>query len=91
MERTLNTTDGWEAVVNTLERKERVKQFHEKRKAEKLSRLAATICIQTFLAIVTGIFGLTGALVGWISAPVAFTLAALACFNSGRYCQLRGW
>ena len=91
MARELNTHDGWESVVNDPDRQERIDRFHAKRKADKLNRLSAKVLIFVVMTIVFGLFGITGALVNWISTPAAIICGALACFNFGRYAQLRGW
>lgn len=91
MARELNTHDGWESVVNDPDRQERIDRFHAKRKAEKLNKLSAKVFIFAMLAIAFGLLGITGALVNWLGTPISIVMTALACFNFGRYSQLRGW
>lgn len=87
----LNIHDGWESVINDPGRQERIDRFQAKRRAEKLNRLSAKILILSMLSIVFGLFGITGALVSWLSVPIGIVLMSLACFNFGRYSQVRGW
>ena len=91
MERTLNVNDGWEAVVNNPDRRERIDRFQAKRKEVKLNKLSARGIVYAVLALVYGFAGITGIMAEWLGLSVGFVLLMISTFNFGRYCQLRGW
>lgn len=90
MARELNTHDGWESVINDPDRQERIDRFHAQLKAKKLNKLSGKASIFFLLTVIFSLLGITGAMINWLSAPLAFISSAFAFFYYGRFVQMRG-
>ena len=89
MEKTLNTNDGWEQIVNAQERQDRIAAFHDKRLQVKVEKITANAFAFATGAAVAGFLGMFDLLVMWLAAPAAMLMAGVSCFLFGRVSELK--
>ena len=89
MENILNTTDGWEAIINEPGRQERIQAFHQGRKQKKINDLTGKAFLLAAGSSLIGGLGLFGALTMWLAAPICVVLNGAACYTYGRITELK--
>ena len=83
MERPLNTNDGWEQIVNDVERHNAKVRFHAKREENKRNRLIGEAINLLLCALVSTTLGVTGWLVPWVAVVSSALFLCVACFVCG--------
>jgi hypothetical protein len=86
---TLNTTDGWEEIVNgnyfdRASARERVAALKKERKLRKLLKAAGLSVLACIASVVLGELGIVA---GWLYAIAIIVSLALTAFNLGRYVE----
>ena len=89
--RPLNTTDGWENIVNgnavmRSSARERVAAWKRERRLMKL-RIAS--CVMAAIGITFVILGATGAVIDWLATAVSLSSTMAGCFLLGRYVEAK--
>lgn len=85
--RKLNTTDGWEDIVNdnAVQRalaREQARKF-------RVRQLLLAACMMAVACIVTVVLGIAGAVAGWLTTVVAIGCLVASSFLLGRYVEVK--
>ena len=87
----LNTTDGWENIVNhnAMHRASARERVAARKRERKLRKLWLSICAMATLSLTFVILGVAGAVVGWLALPVSIVLDMAGCYLLGRYVEMK--
>ena len=91
LNRTLNTTDGWENIVNgnAVVRSSARERIAARKKERRLNKLWLSACVMATISFTFVILGATGAVSDWLATAVSMTLAMAGCFQIGRYMEAK--
>ena len=89
--RMLNTTDGWDKIVNeNAARKAYKRMVADKAKRErKMKKMWMTACGIAVLGLTYVILGMTGAVADWLASLVSISSIAVSSFAFGRYVETK--
>ena len=89
--RMLNTTDGWDKIVNeNAARKAYKRMAADKAKQDrKLKKMWMTACGIAVLGLTYVILGMTGAVADWLASLVSISSIAVSSFVFGRYVETK--
>lgn len=87
----LNTTDGWESIVNANAAQRSVaRERVAARKLElRIKKLQVYVCALAVAGLAFVILGITGAVVSWLASIAASLSLYGACFLFGRLLEVR--
>ena len=88
---TLNTTDGWESIVNgnAVMRSSARERIAARTKERRLKKLWLSTCVMSTISLTFVILGATGTVSDWLATAVSMTLAMTGCFQIGRYAEAK--
>ena len=89
--RTLNTTDGWEAIVNGnyQQRSFAREQVAAKKRERKIKKMWLTTCGLATLSLTFVILGAVGAVAGWLTTMIAVGCLVGSSILFGRYVEVK--
>ena len=87
----LNTTDGWEEIVNAnaAQRSVARERVAARKRARRIRKMGLTASVMAVASIVSVILGVTGAVVGWLAMIAAVALLAASSVLTGRYLEAK--
>lgn len=87
----LNTTDGWENIVNANAANRSVaRERVAARKLErKIKKLLMSVCVMSCTAFVFVILGATGAMAGWLATFASILCLMAGCLQLGCYLEAK--
>ncbi len=84
MSKPLNTTDGWEDLVNDVDRHNASVRIHAKIAERRRNRMIGKSINLALGAAAAAVFGATHIIAGWLAALLAILLLCGACVIAGR-------
>lgn len=89
--RNLNTTDGWEKIINAnADHRGFARAAAESlNRDRRLKKLWLRACGIATLGITLVILGMTGAVAGWLATAIAVGSIAGSCFVFGQYVEAK--
>ena len=89
--RTLNTTDGWEEIVNGnyLQKSFAREQVAAKKRERKIKKLWLTTCGLATLSLTFVILGAVGAVAGWLTTVISVGSLVGSSILFGRYVEVK--
>lgn len=89
--RPLNTTDGWENIVNAnaAQRSTARERVAARKMERRIRKLLTSVCVTAGLGIAFVILGVTGAMVSWLAAAVAVLCLMAGCLQLGCYLEAK--
>ena len=87
----LNTTDGWENIVNgnAVMRASARERVAARKRERRLKKLWFATCGLATISLTVVILGATGAVAGWLATVIACGCLASACILFGRYVEVK--
>ena len=87
----LNTTDGWESIINenAAKKAQERKILYKIERERRLRKLWLTACGIAVLGVTYVILGVTGAVADWLASVVAVGSIAGSSFVFGRYVEVK--
>ena len=89
--RPLNTTDGWENIVNinAMQRASARERVAARKKERRLKKMWLSVCVMATIAITFLILSITGAMDGWLATILVLAMDLIGCFLLGRYVEAK--
>lgn len=87
----LNTTDGWESIVNgnAKQRAYERSMVAKKNRERRMTKLWLTACGLASLGLTFVILGVTGAVASWLGSLVSVTSVTAGSFVLGRFVEVK--
>lgn len=87
----LNTTDGWEDLVNSncAQRRAANERLAARNRVRRLKKLWIKACSMATIALTFVILGATGGVAGWLATVLSIGATMTGCFLVGRYMELK--
>lgn len=87
----LNTTDGWENIVNgnAVMRSVARERVAARKRERRLMKLRTVSCVMAVIGIAFVILGATGTVSDWFVSVVSISATMAGCFLLGRYVEAK--